>query len=322
MKGCLDLGSSYFRLLLAQRIESGRGTVVEPVTEERRFVGWGREAVKEGYVSRNTLIRAGDLLQELLQISNLNGCSDPVITGTGTFRRAENSGQIVSLLSDRCSRELHVLTEEGEAAYSFLGASSILPDNRKAVLIDLGGTSTEIALGRAGSFEDYLEIPFGTHSLEPEPGKPAGRMMFRSLRNRLLNLAGGDSLSGPGNIAGRYLDRSVPISFLLTGGTAVTAGMVYQLMRGVEPDPDRDVCIGMDDWKTLVMRVRKLPVIRWPRLLPVTGRRAELFPAGIVLLNFILESMNINMFRVTSRDLRWGIILSGEAIAGRYIFNE
>ncbi|MFO7914495.1 MAG: hypothetical protein R6U43_02245 [Candidatus Krumholzibacteriales bacterium] len=320
MKGCLDLGSSYFRLLVAERIGTGKGPDIKPVFEDRRFVGWGREAVKEGYVSEESLNRAGDLLNELLHLSAVNGCPDPVIAGTGTFRKARNSREIVSFLSDSCSCKLRVLTEEGEAAYSFLGASSILPDDRQAVLIDLGGTSTEIASGGAGSFDDYLEIPFGTHSLASAARRPSGRLMIRSLRNCLVNLAGDGFFPGSEEIEGRGISLNGRSSFLLTGGTAVTAGMIHQLMSGVEPDPGRTTGMRMDDWRLLVRRVRGLPVVSWQRLLTVSGERAELLPAGIVLLNFILESMNIKMFRITSRDLRWGVILSGEAIAGRYVF--
>jgi exopolyphosphatase/pppGpp-phosphohydrolase len=191
------------------------------------------------------------------------------------------------------------------------------------MLIDLGGTSTELSAGRGGVIDDCIDIGFGTHHLALPHRMKGSRLLVRSIRRRFLSSGGGGIFSGDGIGPGAFDQESGDHSLvLLTGGTAVTLGMIDDLSRGLAPDPGRDSRMDTNLLETLFRRLMELPAMRWPRLLPVTPRRANLLPAGIVLLKFILEWLNINMFTVTARDLRWGIILSGGEVAGRYIFDE
>jgi len=324
LSGCLDLGSSYFRMLLARRTEAAAGPrLLPPIYESRNYVGWGNEVAGKGHVSEESLERAAGLLSRMIDDSARLGCPDPVIAGTGTFRRAANRRRIISFLRERVNLPIEVLSHRGEAAYSFLGAVSSLSGKADLILIDLGGTTTEIAMGSCGSFENYLEVPFGTHTLVRSGRRPSGRCLLRAIRNGFIRETGGCGVFRNGHIpdpAAGCSDAERVV--LLTGGTAVTLGMIDSFMKGYEPDPSRDCEMSMDELQLLIRRLKSLPRERWARVLPVTPRRAELLPAGIVLLNLIIKSLNINMFRVTARDLRWGIILSGDGIAGRYIFNE
>jgi exopolyphosphatase/pppGpp-phosphohydrolase len=47
------------------------------------------------------------------------------------------------------------------------------------------------------------------------------------------------------------------------------------------------------------------------RTVPLDPDRIGLFPAGLVLIAALLESGRIEAFRVTARDLRWGVVLTG-----------
>ncbi|MBD3179678.1 MAG: hypothetical protein GF417_08720 [Candidatus Latescibacteria bacterium] len=323
VKGCLDLGSSYFRLLLAETPETGEKPAPRPVFEDNLYIGWGEDIAGHGMVREESLARAVGLFRSILDQSAAHGCPRPAIVGTGTFRKARNRDEILSRLGEVSSLPVRILSSRGEAAYSFRGAASRLPADKRVMLIDLGGTSTELSAGRGGVIDDCIDIGFGTHHLALPHRMKGSRLLIRSIRRRFLSSGGGRIFSGSGIDPGAFDQESGGNGLvLLTGGTAVTLGMIDDLSRGLAPDPGRDSRMDTNLLETLFRRLMELPAMRWPRLLPVTPRRANLLPAGIVLLKFILEWLNINMFTVTARDLRWGIILSGGEVAGRYIFDE
>ena len=115
------MGSSYFRLLVAEvgdrrPVPAGGGGCEPPVTvdrggggalrllaDEKVYVGWGDALTRDGIIPPGDIGKAEAALSELVGKASAAGCSDPVIVGTGTLRRALNGEDARARLEEAAS---------------------------------------------------------------------------------------------------------------------------------------------------------------------------------------------------------------------------
>jgi exopolyphosphatase / guanosine-5'-triphosphate,3'-diphosphate pyrophosphatase len=158
----IDVGSNTIRLLIAHRRDSGE---VEPVREERTVVGLGAEIERLGRISDAKLDEAAESTREFARLARLAGCDaiDVVITAPG--RQSGNAERLVSVLEHAADAPVRVLSAREEGALAYLGAVRRAADVIGPVAVcDIGGGSTELAVGLADGSPDWLRS-FETGSL-------------------------------------------------------------------------------------------------------------------------------------------------------------
>jgi len=345
INACIDIGSSFFRLLVIKGDVTGKEA--SAVIEEREYVGWGEDLVRFGEITQESAETARQSLRRLVAAAKGQGCDEPVITATNTLRSAGNAAKIKSMLETDLSLPIIVLSEEGEAALGFLGASTALgteahsaqPASRPVVLIDVGGTSTEIAWGEDGTLNEWLSMPRGTHSVLDldRRGGPAAR----SMRIKLMqSLAAGDEYSwgiGQGVVPG--IDSGIAsgagfdaiasllpgelrgYTILATGGTAVSCAVVQRYMRRDVPVFSELEEVTLSGLDLICRRAEKLIAAGRARTLPLERERMRLLLPGVVLLGECAGRLGASRFFVTSRDLRWGAIAAGNDRRNKYLLD-
>jgi exopolyphosphatase/guanosine-5'-triphosphate,3'-diphosphate pyrophosphatase len=109
-----------------------------------------------------------------------------VVTAPG--RQAANSGDLVAALERAARRRVHVLSPEDEARLAFAGAVGAAQASARVVAVaDLGGASTEIAIGRPAGPVWLRSIELGAlrltsrrlHSSHAERDVEAARRVVR-----------------------------------------------------------------------------------------------------------------------------------------------
>lgn len=330
--GCIDLGSSYFRLLVTDL--KGAGDARGPVRlhENRKYAGWGEFIGESGGIKGSAIEMASSLLAELVDDAAAHGCGSPWIVATNTLRRAANSPAIKSALESRVSMAVRILSQEGEAAMSLKGAASLYHGSHVLVLADPGGTSTEIAWGRNGVMEGYRGFDIGTHTVrrmmrdllprragEGPPGRP-GRIVSRRISDILRQGAEGigDSRGPLSVLPGR--EESPKIVF--TGGTAASLSLLWRFMRRMRVELVEKDELSAGIVAMIEKRLGLLAASGRERSLPLPPERIMLLPAGLLIVRSIAGHLEADSFDITGRDLRWGVILSDGVIPEGYLANE
>ncbi len=298
---CIDLGSSYFRMLSVD-VESGRGgKSVSNYFQERIYVGWGEEITATGSISRPTAGRAADVLERLS--GDMVGRSDVRLTvvSTNALRRADNRDEVKALLEKRTGVDIKVLSERGEAFLGFAGATQGLRTGEPAILADAGGTSTEVSWGAAPAAASFVSIPVGTHTVRASTGLNARQAPSRTAR--ILKDAGIPSGDSP--LPGTEESPTI----MLTGGTAVSLAIVWKQMHVECYDSLGPVEMSAGELNLVGRRLTALISSGRERMLPLSSERIRLLLPGFAIIKGIVRALQAERMTVTARDLRWGVVL-------------
>lgn len=153
--GVLDVGSNTARLLVAD--VGRRGTVV-PVATESTHLGLGAEIAESGTLRGKTIAAAAAVCRRYAKRARRLGAAQAEIIVTAPGRQGAAAPSLVARLSDETRLAVRILTadEEGELAYR--GAVSRLdrPPDGLVGVVDVGGGSTEIVVGRAPGIPSWI----------------------------------------------------------------------------------------------------------------------------------------------------------------------
>ncbi len=326
------MGSSYFRLLVAEcasggkeasagtRGSFGRGAETAAnrqllrdariLRDDKVYVGWGEALSRDGLLLSGEMERAGRALAFLACSAMEAGCREPTIVGTNTLRNARNSDEALGRLAAVVPLPVTLLSQRGEAALGFLGASTMVEADASALQIDIGGTSTEIAWGSAGVMSGYIGLPWGTHAVRA--------LMPRSGPHRALAVIREMIMAGPGastaSVLYRLPGQHRADTILCTGGTAVSLAVILNYMRRLRPLFRERETVSGGEFELLVRRLWRLFDGGREHRLPLEKERVSLLLPGMILLAMLLREMGVPAFSVTSRDIRWGGIIAVDHI--------
>ncbi|MFA4949129.1 MAG: hypothetical protein WC674_11580 [Candidatus Krumholzibacteriia bacterium] len=318
IRGCVDLGSSNFRLLVLEGIfpdsvgEEAHVLEIRSVRETKRYVGWGDDLAGAGIVSSEKADLAGRAIRDLIAAAEGWGCPRPSLVATNTLRESINARALRSCLEATLGASIRVLSQREEAELGYIGASFFRPRDESVFLIDAGGTSTEISWGTGTSMDGYACLPLGTHRVR--------RLLDRGSRTRGVSALLDGSIensvaNGRAREGGVYPLPGFPrnSTMLMTGGTAVSLAMLHRRMRESASGFEEMRPIAREELAFMARRLAGLCRAGRQRSLPFDPERVGLFPAGLVLIDALIRSFGIEAFMVTARDLRWGSVLMGGA---------
>lgn len=149
----IDCGTNSIRLLIA---EVNHGALVDLV-RETRITKLGQGVDKTGEFAPEALARSLDVIEEYAALVNEYQVSRVRFVATSATRDAKNRDVFVASVRELLCVEPEVVPGAVEAELSFRGAISVLSesDPKPALVIDLGGGSTELVIGVASPDAAY-----------------------------------------------------------------------------------------------------------------------------------------------------------------------
>ena len=159
---CIDVGSNTTRLLVADTVPGG----VQDVLNERVFTLIGRSLGESGRIPSEKLEETAAVVAGQAERARSLGADRIRVVATAAIRRAHNAHDLVGAIERQAGLPLDVLEGEEEARLAFRGAASAAGVVGTLAVIDVGGGSTEIAIGSAdGGIVHAESIPVGSSLL-------------------------------------------------------------------------------------------------------------------------------------------------------------
>lgn len=281
---CIDIGSNTTRLLVA---DAKDGRLRELMTQ-RVYTQIGGSLGASGRIPEEKIVAAVDAAATQARHAVEYGAERVEIVATAAIREAANRSRLTKAVEAETGFPVRVLSGEEEARLSFVGATKTLgaPVDGPVAVVDVGGGSTEIAVGTVASGMEWSESfrigsGFLTDSyVESDP--PSAREVH-ALRE---------------HATGVFEGLEVPS---VEGGVAV-GGSATSLRRVVGAELAHDA---LERAIRILCTTTIAEVVQRFELAP---ERVRLLPAGILILEAVSDRLGFPL-TIGKGGLREGVIL-------------
>jgi len=274
--GCIDIGSNTTRLLVAD-VSDGSLRVL---LAERSFTRIGRSVGATGRVPEEKIAETAQVVGAQAAAARDLGAHRVIAVATAAVRNAANRDELVGAL---------------EARLSFLGATGALAETPPGAVavIDVGGGSTEIALGTPGAGVDWWR------------SLPVGSGLLADLYLRSDPPAATEIEAARGHVARSFEGLAVPpaTNAVAVGGTATS-------LRRMAGD-----ALTADTLERCVEMMGATPVAEVAERFDLDSERVRLMPAGMLLLAAVSRCLSLPM-SIAIGGLREGAIMELMHAAG------
>jgi exopolyphosphatase / guanosine-5'-triphosphate,3'-diphosphate pyrophosphatase len=269
--GVIDVGSNTTRLLVA---DDG----LNPLETQKVRLALGEEIERHGSVSAVHVAAAAKAVRDMASAARGKRVASLDVFLTAPGRQATNSAELVATLSRAAGVKARVLTkdEEGTLAYrgAILTAGIALPS--RVAVCDIGGASTEIAVGAPGADPDWVEsVDLGSVRLTARAG----------------------NMRSEAEDAFAHLDPPAAEAALVVGGSARAARRLVGAELG-----DAELAEALEIVETTSPR-------EVARSFGVDRARAEILPAGVILLREVQRKLGVTL-HVCGGGIREGAVLA------------
>ena len=272
--GVIDVGSNTTRLLVASAGPKG----VHALEKQKVRLSLGEEIERFGAVSAVHCAAAVKAVREMASTARRSQVDSLDVFLTAPGRQASNADELVSALSRAAGVQARVLTkdEEGTLAYrgAVLTAETDLPS--RVAVCDIGGASTEIAIGSPAHEPDWIEsVDLGSVRLTTRAGD-----MHEEAEDEFAHLA-------PPSVE----------AALAVGGSARAA----RRLVGAE--------LGEEELAEALRIVETTSPREIARRFGVDRARADILPAGVILLAEVQRRLGVPL-HVCGGGIREGAVLA------------
>ena len=300
----ISIGTNSTRMLLVDFSAKRFGFFGDPATRiiRQKSVGTriGEGLQESGHLGEEPMQRTLDVVQSHYDALVGMNCSISVIA-TSALRRADNADDFIGRVHDITGMGLEILDGEMEARASFRGAVTSLDDmaDARVGVLDTGGGSTEYAAGSNEHADQTISCEIGAVRLTEWYAPLAGHDGM--VDNQTIDDARARAHEILKPLSG--FPRVEAVAFV--GGSATTALSVVRGHRG----PYGDMILTREKLHTAFNVLCELPVEKRRTEPGMNPQRADILPAGMLILDVALEKLGHTEATVSFTDLLFGYLL-------------
>lgn len=301
----IDIGSNSIHLVIAQATP---GQHLEIIEREKEMVRLGAGTLRLHRLAKETIDRAIVVLRRYKQLAESNGVDRTIAIATAAVREAHNADEFIDRVRKEVGLHVHPLPGVEEARLIALAVSEVTDfDDRRALIIDIGGGSTEFIITGGKEADLLLSIRLGAVRLT-EKFVSTDPISERE-RDRLIANIRADLTRAVWEI------KKTGYDFVLgTSGTVVN--LVNAVARAESALNDDGIwvesfneTITLDQLREMNRTLARMTVSERKRVPGLEKRRADIIVAGGLLLETILSEVGASTITSCDWSLREGAIL-------------
>lgn len=304
-RAVIDVGTNSVKVLVADVTD---GSVV-PLWETGLQTRLGRGFYESHRLQPEPIAATADAVARFALHAREKGATRVRVVATSAVRDAVNGAELIAAIRHASGLTTEVIAGDTEALWGFLGVTTDPAlSGRRLLIVDVGGGSTELILGRAGHVAYRQSFPLGSvrlHERFPttDPPVPHDLVRVRTWLREFLHteveaglLAAMSEFGRPERVLG--VGGTTAILALMQAGTDVfDRGLVEQARF---PTP---LLTGLVE----ALWSESLEERRRRRGLP--PERADVIPFGAVIYDVLMDRFELGELGVSTRGLRFGALL-------------
>jgi exopolyphosphatase / guanosine-5'-triphosphate,3'-diphosphate pyrophosphatase len=293
----VDVGTNSARLLVAD-VVAGR---VSPVERRSTVTRLGRGVDLSGRLSAEAIEDACAAIGGYVGLYRELGAEVVEAIATSAVRDSENGSAFVAELRERFALSARVLDGEEEARLTYLGATLEEPPSEPTLVIDIGGGSTEMAVGTGVdvSFHTSLQAGVVRHSERHVASDPPSALELESLAADVRGLI--DSA-----IAGGVEARAG----IAVAGTPTSLAAVELELEPYDPARVHGHVLALPSIQHMLSRLASAPLAERVEIAGMHPDRAPTIVSGIVILVEAMRAFGLEQITVSEHDILYGTALT------------
>jgi exopolyphosphatase/guanosine-5'-triphosphate,3'-diphosphate pyrophosphatase len=296
----VDLGSNSTRLLVAD-VEDGRVAEIERHTNVTRLAE-GVDAT--GRLAEAAIDRVFGALAIYREVIEEHGADRISAVATSAVRDAANGDEFRARMRERFGIDAQTISGDEEARLSFLGATAARPPAERAVVIDIGGGSTELVVGRAGGAPEFHVSTQAGSVRQTErhlPSDPVPAAEVRTLRDEVCGIVEG---AVPAEVRGG-VEEGIAVA-----GTATSLAAIDQRLDPYDPDRVHGYRLTLEAAERMLSELAALPLEERRGVPGLHPDRAPTIVAGAGILTEAMIAFGLDAVEVSEADILHGAALA------------
>ena len=302
--GFIDIGTNSVRLMVV-RLEPDHSWSTITLQKEPVRLGEG-EFGAESALQLAAMDRATLVCRSFAELARSHGAATVIAVATSATREAGNQAAFVRRLREEAGIDVHVVSGQEEARLIFLGVlSRVHLGERRALVIDIGGGSTEVALGDHAGAEYLDSLRLGAIRLtsefpEASADAPVGAQVYEAMRRRVQVEAA--------RIRRQLAGERIDVVFGTSGTIRNLASVVVRALRGGAPQ--RVDTLSRAEVRKVAKMLRSLS-LEERRVVPgLNPLRADIVIAGAAILDALMEDLDLAEIQAVAEcGLREGLVV-------------
>ena len=301
----VDIGTNSTRLLLADVDErSGALTEIERRTTVTRL---GQGVDTSGALADEAIARVFAALDEYrAAIESHGGADRSIAVLTSAVRDATNGAWFTGRVREEYGLDAHTIPGDEEARLTFLGATSerapVGDEDEPIVVVDIGGGSTELVVGRGRTVEFFESTQAGVvrqteRHITTDPPDPDE---LADLAEEVRAIFAGALAEG----VRREVRAAVGVA-----GTATSMAAIDQELEPYDPERVHGHVVSLGRVEELLARLAAMTEEQRRRVPGLHPDRAPTIVAGAVLLIEALRAFGLDEVEVSEHDILRGAAL-------------
>jgi exopolyphosphatase/guanosine-5'-triphosphate,3'-diphosphate pyrophosphatase len=300
--GFVDLGTNAVRLLVV-RINPNLSFTV--ISQEKEVIRLGEQEFEDKLLKPEAMERAIFVCGKFVSLAKTYGATNIIAVGTSAIREARNQAQFLDKLFSKTGLTVHVIAGREEARLIYLGvASGIDIGEEKAVFVDLGGGSTEIAIGDQYKLYYMQSLRVGAIRLTSQfvgEGKtgPVSINIYRQMKKHVSNYTN--------MVKPKVRECGARRAWGSSGTIINLAEMANKAFK--KNGNGGTLMLSRKNLKKLASILCSLSLEERKELPGMNPERADIIVAGAAIMETIMEDLGLEEICVSHKELRDGLLV-------------
>ncbi len=300
----VDIGTNSFHLIIVKATGDGNFEIVD---REREVIRLG-----EGFGSDIKMLSPDAVKRAVSALTAFKGIADTYdaelhAVATSAVREAKNKDEFIRNVHEKTGVRINVISGFEEARLIYLGVLKAVPVFDKRVLcIDIGGGSTEFLVGESGDIIYSNSLKLGAVRLSKK-FFPDGKVTKQRIA-QCREWVEGEIFPVVKSI--EHLEFTQVVGSSGTIQAAASIGIAARKDGEYAPEILNNYNMSIKELSEVEVQVlsRKETEAR-TSIKGLESKRADIIPAGIIILTTILNKLNARSITISGYALREGIIL-------------
>jgi exopolyphosphatase / guanosine-5'-triphosphate,3'-diphosphate pyrophosphatase len=298
----IDIGTNSVRLLVVRLNPNHSYSIL---SQQKQQVRLGEGEFEKDEILPEAIERLVIVCKKLSDLARTFKTDEFVAVATSAMREAANQHEILHLLRQEALLDVRVISGQEEARLIYLGVSSGTNlGDRKAFFIDIGGGSTEIAIGGERDYR-YLEsfklgaIRLSNMYLSETITHPVSQDQFRKIQQHIKDAI----IHSVQKVRGENPDIAIGSSGTIMNLAEIAHRTLHQNENIKEP------VLFYEDLKKVVDLLCSLPLEDRRKVPGINPERADIIIPGAAILDLFMKELSLDSISITGRGLQDGLLV-------------